>query len=498
MFLISNYSRRKQSKQEKVLAYFMSYCFLILSALLLKTTLAYANQAGLHHFKTEGNLINVKVTINKSETVRLDSAFKEVLVGNSEIADVMPLTDKSIYVLGRQIGTTRLAILDSAKNIMGLVDVEVTYDLDSLRKTLKSEVPLADIKVKSINGKLLLTGVVPDTPSLKRVMTLAKQIAAAEDSITNAIRVASPQQVMLEVRFVEATRRAVRELGISWGALTNRFGASTGSNLLPLPVDPTTTATFISSLISGTPYGAASIAIGGGSAAVDALIEALEKRDLVRRLAEPNLVALSGDTANFLAGGEFPFPVDGGDDKITIEFKKFGVGLDFTPTVLSDNQINLRISPEVSELDPTQSLTINGTTVPGLSVRRATTTVELRDGQSFAIAGLLQADNTRLRNQLPWIGQVPVLGTLFRSASYQKRETDLVIIVTPRLVKPKKPGERLITPLDRRLASNDFDFFINGNSEIPIKEDNDKGHILRLKDKPAAHSSAQGAYDDLK
>jgi pilus assembly protein CpaC len=203
---------------------------------------------------------------------------------------------------------------------------------------------------------------------------------------------------------------------------------------------------------------------------VDVMITALETKGLVRRLAEPNLIALSGDTARFLAGGEFPVPILAGTGTgatPSIEFKKFGVSLAFTPTVLSRGLMNLRIAPEVSELDPTAGVTIQGTTVPGLVTRNAQTTVELRDGQSFAIAGLLQNRSTRGIDQLPWIGSVPVLGALFRSSAYQSHETDLVIIVTPHLVRPASPADKLATPFDERLPSNDVDFFVNGQLDVP-------------------------------
>jgi len=207
---------------------------------------------------------------------------------------------------------------------------------------------------------------------------------------------------------------------------------------------------------------------------VDLLVQALEQKGLVRRLAEPNLMALSGEAARFLAGGEFPVPVPSttggsgpnGFPTVSIEFKKFGVELAFVPTVLSRGVINLRVEPSVSELDFANAVTIQGTIVPALTSRNARTTVELRDGQSFAIAGLLQTRNSQDVSQLPWIGSVPVLGALFRSASYQQKETDLVIIVTPRLVAPAVPGQTLASPLDSRLPANDVDFFLNGQMEV--------------------------------
>jgi pilus assembly protein CpaC len=204
---------------------------------------------------------------------------------------------------------------------------------------------------------------------------------------------------------------------------------------------------------------------------------------LARRLAEPNLIAMSGDTASFLAGGEFPFPVAGKDDEITVKFKKYGVGLAFTPTVLANGLVNLKIEPEVSELDNANTMTVADTQIPTLVVRRAKTTIELRDGQSFAMAGLIQSNHSKNQNQLPWMGQVPVLGALFRSAAFQKEETDLVIIVTPRLVKPKVPGEKMHTPFDNHLASNDRDFFVNGVQEIKVQKTRPlHGHMLELDD----------------
>jgi pilus assembly protein CpaC len=229
-------------------------------------------------------------------------------------------------------------------------------------------------------------------------------------------------------------------------------------------------------------------------------VTALENKGLARNLAEPNLMALSGDTAQFLAGGEFPVPIAAtsanGLVTPTIEFKPFGVRLSFTPTVLANGIINLRIAPEVSELDFANAVTISGTTIPSLVKRDAVTTIELRDGQSFAIAGLLQANDLRNRNQIPWLGSVPVLGALFNSSSYIKHETDLVVIVTPHLVQPAAPGQELATPLDRSLPSNDADYFLGGYLELPkvyeefVAHGGDLqgpyGHIIQSESGPAA------------
>ena len=200
-------------------------------------------------------------------------------------------------------------------------------------------------------------------------------------------------------------------------------------------------------------------------------LNALEQKGLARSLAEPNLVALSGDTASFLAGGEYPIPVAGSFGQVTVDYKKYGVGLAFTPTVLSRGLINLKIEPEVSQIDTTHTIAVStGVSVPALIVRRASTTIELRDGQSFMIGGLLQTNNQNQLDQLPWLGTVPVLGTLFSSKSYQQNQTDLAIIVTPHLVRPTRPGDVMRTPADDALPPNDVDYFLLGKTELTRKQ----------------------------
>jgi pilus assembly protein CpaC len=352
----------------------------------------------------------------------------------------------------------------------------VTYDVSSLKARMKANPALDGVKIETVNGKILLTGVVPDAVAMQYATTLAKQLT--EDDVTNAMRVAAPQQVMLEVRFIEAQRDASRALGIS--------GSVKGGDLNGSFTD--------GALVSNAvPFGSIAASVISGGTKISATIEALEEKGVARRLAEPNLVALSGDTASFLAGGEFPFPVSADNGNISVEFKKFGVGLAFTPTVLSDGQINLKIEPEVSELDYNNVIRIDKLEIPSLIVRRASTTVELRDGQSFAMAGLLQSNNTKAQRQLPWIGDVPVLGALLRSASFQKQETDLVIIVTPRLVQPRAPGHKIATPLDNSLPANDKEFFLRGKQEVYTgKPDGFTGHIIDWKDEQPVETGFKG------
>ncbi|MGB9367007.1 MAG: type II and III secretion system protein family protein [Xanthobacteraceae bacterium] len=399
----------------------------------------------------------VKVSIGKSEGVRTGESFSEVIVSDPDVADAIPLTDRSLSVLGKKIGTARVSVYGEAKKLVGVFDIEVSYDTSRLGSELAQRFPHARFRVSSVNGRIMLSGTAPNAMMVDQAMTVAKQFGA---DVINAVKVSSPQQVMLEVRFVEASRSAGRELGVNWQVLGQTFAAGgTGVGA----------AVGASSLLSGSaPFGTIVGRLLGNGVNADGLLQALEERGVIRRLAEPNLTALSGDTASFLAGGEFPIPVSSNLGSVSVEFKKYGVGLAFTPTVLGDGVINLKIEPEVSQIDPTTSVTIGGITIPALIVRRANTTVELRDGQSFAIAGLLQAISTADQKQLPWLADVPVLGALARSASYQKKETDLVIIVTPRLVRPARPGDVLRTPLDTSKPANDPEFFLLGQAEITV------------------------------
>jgi pilus assembly protein CpaC len=450
---------------------------------------------GIYHVRPSEDQIDVQVTLHKSETVRMGVPFSEALVGNPEVADVVPLTDRSIYIVGKKVGVTRLALLDQGKQLLATVDIEVTYDIAGLRRRVKASPALSRVKVQSVNGKILLTGVVPDAVAMQQAMNLAKQVSELE--ITNAMEVAAPQQVMLEVRFIEADRSASRALGINASVVGNRAVGITGTESFAGSIKEDSSGDFVNNLTNlagaglvnnAIPFGTLIGRVLAGGTQADIFVKALEERGLARRLAEPNLVALSGDTANFLAGGEFPFPSSSKDGEVEVTFKKFGIGLAFTPTVLAEGQINLKIEPEVSDLDPTNSVKVNGAEIPTLIVRRASTTVELRDGQSFAIAGLLQSNHVKSQRQLPWLGDVPILGALLRSAAWQKKDTDLVIIVTPRLVRPRAPGQKIATPLDKTLPSNDRELFLLGKQEVNVgRPDSFTGHIIDLKNEdPAA------------
>jgi len=435
----------------------------------------------------------ITVAVGKTEDMRIDAPFTDITIGDSDVADISPLTDRTISVLGKKIGTTRVTLYSENKTQIGIFDIEVTYDVTRLAAEI-GHFSDGGIKVSSVNGRIMLTGTARDASTLDKAMMVARQFAP--DPI-NTVTVLQAQQVMLEVRFVEASRQAGRELGVQWNSfgqntLTN-IGSRLPANQLPvtqpqvpsngtfqqtttcggrggpnilcnqLPISPIVAA----GVLSGTaPYGFLLGELNRAGLSIDVALNALEQKGLARSLAEPNLVALSGDTASFLAGGEFPIPVPGQLGAVTIDYKRYGVGLAFTPTVLRGSLINLKIEPEVSQLDTSHPIQVAGISVPPLIVRRASTTVELRDGQSFVIGGLLQNQSNTAQQQLPWLGDVPVLGALFRSAEYQKNETDLAIIVTPHLVRPIAPGTPVKTPLDNTLPANDIDFFLMGKSEV--------------------------------
>ena len=355
------------------MAFFRCYIGSNFSGGLRPLSFANGNGKSLNSYYLDQNSqrIEVPVVLHKSETVRVDFAFGDALVGDPEIADVVPLTNQSIYILGKKVGVTRLSLLDAKKQILGVVDIEVTYDLDILRRSLKGNVNFSKIRVSSVNGKVLLTGVAPDAVVMQQVLTLAEQLAPKD--VTNGMTVASPQQVMLEVRFIEADRNLNRGLGVNGRqAEKSELQPGTGtSSEVDLPtretgISRTTQCSVIQNLIQNVvPYGSIAGRVLNGSVKADVFVNAIEEKGLARRLAEPNLITLSGDTASFLAGGEFPFPSSvSNNGQVSVEFKKFGVGLAFTPTVLSNGQINLKIDPEVSELDPNNSVTMYGRPFP--------------------------------------------------------------------------------------------------------------------------------------
>ena len=399
----------------------------------------------------------LNVPMNRAVVVESDTAFAELSVANPGIADISTLSDKTIYVLGKTPGRTTMTLLTQDGKLISNVEVHVTPDIEEFKERLQQILPGERIEVRTANDGIVLSGTVSSTAKLDRALDLATRYAP--DKVSNLLMVSGTQQVMLKVRFAEMQRSVSKSLSAS-------LGVRGGDNVGTIGAS----GTILNNLRNGTnnqtgagSRGALGLGFTAGSLEFGVLLEALESKGVVRTLAEPNLTALSGQEAKFLAGGEYPIPVTGTNGAITIEYKPFGVELNFTPTVVDGNTINLVINAAVSSIDSATSITTNGISVNAFKRRETSTTVEMRDGESFAIAGLLQDDFTDLNGQVPWLGDVPILGALFRSADYQRKQSELVIIVTPHLVNPVK-GDTLALPTDRIRLPSESDLFLFGKT----------------------------------
>lgn len=410
-----------------------------------------------------GTSTKLQVPLNRAIVVESDTPFAELSIANPGIADLSSLSDRTIYVLGKSPGTTTLTLFDAAGRLITNVEVQVTPDLSEFKQRLRQILPGEKIEVRSANDGIVLSGVVSSAQKLQRALDLAARYAP--ERVSNLMSVGGIQQVMLKVRFAEMQRSVSKSLSASLslsGGIGSDLGVSAGTGTL------VTNSTNTAALTGGLPEansntGAVLFGFNAGSTQVGILLEALEQKGVVRFLAEPNLVALSGQEAKFLAGGEYPIPVSQADGQTSIQFKPFGVELSFIPRVVDKDLINVELKAAVSAIDAANGITLAGFNVAAFSRRETSTTVEMRDGESFAIAGLLQDDFTDNSSQLPWIGDVPVLGALFRSADYQRSQTELVIIISSHLVTPTR-GEALALPTDRIKPPTEQDLFLYGRT----------------------------------
>jgi pilus assembly protein CpaC len=384
----------------------------------------------------------------RSAVVEAGAPFTTLVVADPDIAEAMATSNQSFFLRGKQPGATTVLIYGASGQIAELINVEVEIGLDELRTDLSNLLPGEDIQVYPVHDGIFLDGKLTTAAAAEMALQVAERYVPG--GVANGLSIGQSQQVLLEVRFLEASRNAVKEIGFGNAINANDFVSATDSGT-----------------VSGLAEKTVALFTNVGNENIDIRLRALEEKGIVRTLAEPNLVALSGDTASFLAGGEFPIPVAARNGEITVEFKKFGVGLDFTPTVLGDGLVNLRVRPEVSALDRNNGIRAANIEIPGISVRRADTTIELRDGQAFAVAGLLQNDYSNDVRQTPWLSNVPVLGALFSSKRYQRSESELVIIVTPRLVKPAPHPDMLASPLDAIAEPSESEFFLMDKTALP-------------------------------
>ncbi|SIT54082.1 Pilus assembly protein CpaC [Mesorhizobium prunaredense] len=404
----------------------------------------------------------VFLPMSQSVTIQVNATLGDIVVGDEKIADAQPMTDRTLYVIGKSAGTTTVNLFSEDKRSLGVIQIEVGVDVSDMAQAIRQVAPNSRIDIGSINGKVRLGGHVKDGATLAAIMEVAQQYGP--DAIINAVTVDDSQQVNLEVRVLEAKRNAGRDLGVSIRSTNGSGTTRTATGIAAVDEDGVVLGPggLLTGLLSNTnPFAALITRVIDSNIKVDLIIEALEAKGVVRTLAEPNLTTLSGEVASFNAGGEVPIRTDEGDGEISVEYKQFGVNLLFTPVVLNNDKINIRLAPEVSDLT---GFTVAGD--PIFTNRKLSTVVELRDGQSFAVGGLLSSKNTKIQRQVPWLGQVPIVGTLFRNSSNQKEETELVVIVTPRIVRPVKPGEQLATPFDKTRSANDPEFFILGQLEV--------------------------------
>jgi len=382
-----------------------------------------------------------------------------ISVGDPEIIEFRLLPGR-LYLKANKAGVTNL-ILWQEKKLMEIYDIEVKYDISRLKKTLYESLPQEkDIEVKATNDSITLLGKVSNAGNLSRVLAIAKSFAL-EGQINNLLTVGGTHQVMLEVKVAEMSRSVGKKLGVDVTAL-NASG-DLGMTLL----SPLHSSTYSNGVLDSiyTDSVNALFSFSHGSTTWTAFIQALQEDGLAKILAEPNLISISGQTASFLAGGEYPIPVPN-EDGITITYKTFGVGLQFTPTVLDENRISIKVNAEVSDLDFSTAVQTAGYVVPGITTRRAGTSIQLNDGQSFAIAGLLSENISENVKKFPFLGDIPILGALFKSTSFQKDETELVMIVTPRFVKPLTANDQPL-PTDYYQEPDDKEIFFNIKKRAP-------------------------------
>lgn len=409
------------------------------------------------------------VPVGRSELMSTSVPMGEVIVANPEIADIYVHGRNKVSVIGKSVGTTTIRVFDQKSRLLRSSDVVVTYDLPAIRKALRDFLPYERVGVNMVNTRVALTGDVSSAEAAKTAVEIAEQyVATAAEStgprkalnenerspIVNLMKITAGQQVMLRIRVGEIQRSALKNLGVSLQAVKNGslgFSIGTGGGRVAGTAVGGATGVFNPSNFTQAQDTFAGIGAAKqwGDGSLGFQLEALERRGLFKVLAEPNLVSLSGEEAEFLAGGEFPIPVPQDQETITIEYKPFGVAVKFTPLVLSENRIRVQVQPEVSEVSNERAIDIGGFTAPSFNTRRASTTVELAPGESFMIAGLIKDTLVSQIDQLPGAAEVPILSALFRSTSFQRNETELVLAVTPYIVDPLKSG-------DVKLPTDDF------------------------------------------
>jgi pilus assembly protein CpaC len=394
---------------------------------------------------------SVDLVVGTGQLIRVTEEFSSLFVANPEVADIEVKSPRLLYLTGVGVGETTLFAVDDNDNVLMSTKIRVTHNIGALQQGIGRVAPGQSVTATTVDQSLVLTGTVGTADEATNVLQVASQFVDDPTRVVNRMVVAAPTQVNLQVRIAEVARNVDRQLGIRWNAVS---GSAGGSRI---------------GFVGGSGVsGAGGYTIAGnlvrGSFNLDVILQALSEEGLVTIMAEPNLTARSGEPARFLAGGEYPYAVVN-DDENTIQFKDFGIGLSFTPTVMDGTRISLKVATEVSELDFAKN-----PDMPSLNTRRAETTVDLASGQSFAIAGLMQNSSSQSATRMPALGTVPVLGALFRSNSFKRGQSELVVIVTPVIVSPTS-GRAVSTPIDQFVPPNDFERIVLGRFQGSKKVD---------------------------
>lgn len=399
-----------------------------------------------------GNIASVAVETNKGTLVRLDAPANTVFVSDPDICDIQVKSPTLVYLLGKKSGQTTLFAVGDQDRVLANINVTVTQNLSRLNAAVRQLYPDVDVNFSSVEDSVVIDGLVENSSMSENIRRMAERFVGDDADLINRLGVTAPVQVNLRVRVAEVSRDIEKQLGFNWEII---------GNIGDLGLRITTFNPFS---VGATPDNL-NVDFGLGDFDFNALIDALDDEGLISVLAEPNLTALSGETASFLAGGEFPILVPQGDNRVTVEFKKFGVSLAFTPTILNQGRINLHVRPEVSALSSEGAISVpigldSILQIPALKTRRAETTVELGSGQSFAIAGLLENNVGHDIHKFPYLADVPVLGNLFKSDRFRRNESELVIIITPYVVRPSPT--RMAGPTDGYAAPSDMGRLMHG------------------------------------
>ncbi len=418
-----------------------------------------------------GNFANAKelitIEVSKGTLVRFSQPVNNVFVADPTIADIQVKSPTLAYVFGKKQGQTSVYAISENDQVVFDGEVSVNHNLGHFEAAIKTVMPDTRINVESYEGLLILTGHVDNPEQAEEARRMAAEFIGEESTIINKLNIATPVQVNLRVRIAEIGRETMKQLGFNWESILNTsggtfLGISQGKdffNITPSPFDPSIPQrNFITdgkNLVGGIPI---------GNLDVNFLVDAMEEEGVISVLAQPNLTTLSGETASFLAGGEYPIPVFQRDG-ISIQYKEFGVALNFTPVVLDSGRINIHLRPEVSQITSSGAITVEGLNIPALSTRRVETTVELGSGQSFAVAGLIQNNGVHDLTKFPWLADIPVIGALFRSSEFTRQESELVVIVTPYIVEPSNE-DQMHLPTDNFRYPNDKERYLDGQSYV--------------------------------